>query len=208
MTLLGEERAVAAVPMRHRHAVGEPRRLAQIAPERVVVLPRESNRGFYDAVVASCREAGLAPTFVEMPDAHVERALLAVAAGAGMALLPESVADRYAAPGVRFVSLEGDQPRVAVAALTRRDSSNLPTAAFLRELSRAQRVGGLAAWADRCGECGVTSSRPAPPPRPFLRRSTLVKSQIAAAVGCSQMHVSRILAASVEALRTHAVAAP
>jgi DNA-binding transcriptional LysR family regulator len=84
--------------MRHRQAVGEPRRLGQIAPERVVVLPCEPNRGFYDAVVASCREAGLAPTFVEMPDAHLERALLAVAAGAGLALLPESVADRYVAP--------------------------------------------------------------------------------------------------------------
>ena len=87
------------------------------------------------------REAGLAPTFVEMPDAHLERALLAVAAGAGMALLPESVADRYVAPGVRFVSLEGDEPVVAVAALTRRDSSHLPTAAFLRELARARESG-------------------------------------------------------------------
>ena len=141
VTPLGEERAAAAVPVRHRHAVGGPHRLAQIAPERVIVLPRESNRGFYDAVVASCREAGLAPTFVEMPDAHLERALLAVAAGAGMALLPESVADRYVAPGVRFVSLEGDQPVVAVAALTRRDSSHLPTAAFLRELARGRESG-------------------------------------------------------------------
>jgi DNA-binding transcriptional LysR family regulator len=137
VTPLGEQRAVAAVPMRHRHAVGEPRRLAQIAPETVILLPRESNRAFYDAVVASCREAGLAPTFVELPDAHLERALLAVVAGAGMALLPESVADRYVAPGVRFVSLDGNQPAVPVAALTRRDSSNLATAAFLRELSRA-----------------------------------------------------------------------
>jgi RNA polymerase sigma-B factor len=34
----------------------------------------------------------------------------------------------------------------------------------------------------------------------------LVQSEIAAAVGCSQMHVSRILAASLEALRTQAVA--
>jgi RNA polymerase sigma-B factor len=42
----------------------------------------------------------------------------------------------------------------------------------------------------------------------FLRfELDLVQSQIAAAVGCSQMHVSRILAASVEALRTQAVAA-
>jgi RNA polymerase sigma-B factor len=35
----------------------------------------------------------------------------------------------------------------------------------------------------------------------------LLQSQIAAAVGCSQMHVSRILAASLEALRTQAIAA-
>jgi hypothetical protein len=34
------------------------------------------------------------------------------------------------------------------------------------------------------------------------------QSQIAAAAGCSQMHVSRILAASLEALRTQAVATP
>jgi DNA-binding transcriptional LysR family regulator len=136
-TPLGEQRAVAAVPMRHRHAVGEPRRLVEIGHDRVVLLPRESNRGFYDAVVASCREAGLAPTFVEMPDAHLERALLAVAAGAGIALLPESVADRYVAPGVRFESLKGDQPAVAVTALTR-DSPSLPTAALLRELTRAR----------------------------------------------------------------------
>ena len=36
----------------------------------------------------------------------------------------------------------------------------------------------------------------------------LLQSQIAAAVGCSQVHVSRILAASLEALRTQAVATP
>ena len=36
----------------------------------------------------------------------------------------------------------------------------------------------------------------------------LVQSQIAATVGCSQMHVSRVLAASLEALRTQAVATP
>jgi DNA-directed RNA polymerase specialized sigma subunit len=42
----------------------------------------------------------------------------------------------------------------------------------------------------------------------FLRfELDLVQSQIAAAVGRSQMHVSRILAASLEALRTQAVAA-
>jgi RNA polymerase sigma-B factor len=36
----------------------------------------------------------------------------------------------------------------------------------------------------------------------------LLQSQIAAAMGCSQMHVSRLLAASLEALRMQAVATP
>src|SRR5919106_2819598 len=95
VTPLGEQRAVVAVPLRHRHAIGGPHRLDQIAPERIVVLPRESNRGFYDGVVASCRVAGLAPTFVEMPDPHLERALLAVAAGGGPGPPPESGGGRY-----------------------------------------------------------------------------------------------------------------
>ena len=137
VTALGEERAVVALPAGHRHATGERLRLAQLAPARIVVLPRESNRAFYDAIIASCRAANLAPTLVEMPDGQPERALLAIAAGGGVALLPESVTQRYVAPGVRFVPLADDQPAVAMAALTRCDSSHLPTAAFLRELVRA-----------------------------------------------------------------------
>jgi DNA-binding transcriptional LysR family regulator len=80
----------------------------------------------------------LAPSLVEMSGSCLEPALLAVAAGAGIALLPESVADRYAAPGVRFVPIDGDEPVVAAAVVTRRDTAHLPTAAFVRALSRAQ----------------------------------------------------------------------
>jgi DNA-binding transcriptional LysR family regulator len=137
-TQLGRERAVAAFPARHRHAAQPAIRLDQVAPERVVVLPREASRPFYDAVLAACRNAGVAPSLVEMSGSCVEPALLAVAAGAGIALLPESVADRYAAPGVRFVPIDGDEPVVATAVVTRRDSAHLPTAAFVRALSRAQ----------------------------------------------------------------------
>jgi len=136
VTPLGRQHAVVAMPVSHRHAVEGRISLAQMAPERIVVLPRESNRGFYDAVVASCREAGLSPALVEM-DGHLERILLAVAAGAGMALLPDSVSERYVAPGVRFVPLEGDQPATATAALTRPETAHLPTAALLRALSLA-----------------------------------------------------------------------
>ena len=146
VTYLGEQRAVAALPVRHRHAVQSELRLSQVAPERIVMLPREANRGFYDAVLATCRDAGLAPTLLELSDGHIERALLAVAAGVGMALLPQSVAERYVAPGVRFVPLVGDQPAVGAAALTRRDSTHLPTVALVRALARA--VGPLRVVSD------------------------------------------------------------
>jgi len=136
-TQLGYERAVAALPVTHRHAVEPSIRLARVAPERIVLLPREASRPFYDAVIAACENAGLSPSLVETSGTSVEPALLAVGSGAGIGILPESVADRYSTPGVRFVPIDGEQPAVATAIVTRRDSAHLPTAAFLRAVSQA-----------------------------------------------------------------------
>jgi hypothetical protein len=138
VTSLGDQRAVAALPAAHRQATASGIRLDQVAPERIVVLPRDANRPFYDAVVAASRHAGLSPTLIDMPDGHVERALLAIASGADMALLPECVAERYAAPGVRFVPLAGEPAAFATAVVTRRDSPHMPTAAFLRAVANAE----------------------------------------------------------------------
>ena len=146
-TQLGYERAVAALPVAHHHAVQPAIRLARIAPERIVLLPREASRPFYDAVIAACQNAGLSPSLVETPGTSIEPALLAVASGAGIGLLPESVADRYSTPGVRFVSIDGEQPAVATAIVTRRDSAHLPTAAFLRTVPQAHTRRTLAASA-------------------------------------------------------------
>ena len=139
MTPLGVQGAIAALPSSHAHAVRAEIRLEQVAPQRIVVLPREANRHFYDGVLAGCRAAGLSPTFVEMPDEHVEQLLLAVAAGAGMALLPECIAERYSAPGVRFVPINADLGSFATAVATRRDADHMPTVAFLRAVSVAAR---------------------------------------------------------------------
>jgi DNA-binding transcriptional LysR family regulator len=137
VTELADERAIAAVPILHDHATRTAIDLEQVAPDRLLLLPRDANRAFHDSVVAALHRAGLAPTLVELPDSDVERALLAVASGAGMALLPESVADRYAAPGVRFVGLTGSLPAFATGVVTRRCCDHVPTAAFVRALSRS-----------------------------------------------------------------------
>jgi DNA-binding transcriptional LysR family regulator len=136
VTPVGEQRAVAVFPVGHEHAVKPQVDLGQIAPERVMVLPRDADRPLYDAVVATCCAAGVAPTLSEMPDGQVDRMLLAVAAGAGMALLPECVAERYASAGVRFVPLSSESPAVATAIVTPRHTEHLPTVALLRATAR------------------------------------------------------------------------
>jgi DNA-binding transcriptional LysR family regulator len=148
-THLGHERAVAVLPVSHRQAAQPATRLDHVAPERIVVLPREANRPFYDAVLVACDHAGLSPSLVQMSGWSVEPALIAVASGAGIALLPESVAVRYSAPGVRFVPIDGEEPSVATAVVTRRDTAHMPTVAFLRALSKASPEGTLVAAGTR-----------------------------------------------------------
>jgi DNA-binding transcriptional LysR family regulator len=137
---LGQQQAVAVLPIGHSQAARPAIDLERLAPERIVVLARETNPAFHDAVVASCHEAGLAPTFVEVAEPRVEHALLAVAAGAGMALLPESVADHYATPGICFLPLEGAAPVVETAVVTREQTQHAATLTFLHALSRAGKL--------------------------------------------------------------------
>ena len=137
---LGAQRAVLALPGAHPHSTSQAVSLGRLAPERIVVLPRDVNPAFHSAVIGICRDAGLSPTLVEPAEARVEHVLLAVAAGAGLALLPESVVDRYAAPGVRFVPLEGGGPAIECAVLAHRDAQSLATAAFLRAVTRTARA--------------------------------------------------------------------
>jgi hypothetical protein len=83
-----------------------------------------------------------------MPDPHVEQVLLTVASGSGMAPLPESVAERYGVPRVRFVLLGREQPTFVTVVVTRRDSEHMPTVAFVRAVSAVPKPRTLGASAD------------------------------------------------------------
>jgi DNA-binding transcriptional LysR family regulator len=135
VTSLGDQAAIAALPASHPHTRRPEAAFGHLAPERIIVLPREVNRALYDGILAGCRDAGLSPTVVEVPNGQIDVALLAVAAGAGVGVLPESAADRYSVPGVRFVALADKQPTFATAVVTRRDTEHMPTVAFLRTVS-------------------------------------------------------------------------
>ena len=125
-TPAGHQRIVAALPVTHPHAMGPAISLERLAPERLVVLPADTNPAFHNAMVSVCRDAGLSPTFAEVCEPRVEHALLAVASGAGMALLPESATERYIAPGVRFVPVESIEAAFESAVITLRTPRTSP----------------------------------------------------------------------------------
>jgi DNA-binding transcriptional LysR family regulator len=139
VTPAGQQRIVAAVPATNRNAVGPKVSLARLAPERVVMLPAGTNPAFESAIASICREAGLSPTPVMVAERRVEHILLAVACGAGAALLPESAAERYVAQGVRFVPLQDAGVAFDSVVLTGRDNEDLSTTSYLRALDRLTR---------------------------------------------------------------------
>jgi DNA-binding transcriptional LysR family regulator len=136
VTHAGEQGAVVALPASHPCAPADGLDLAELAPQRLVVLPREADPAFHHAIAALCHATDLSPAFVEVREPRVEHVLLAVTAGAGLAVLPESAKDRYASPGVRFVPLHRGQVVVRSAVLTLPDTENLATLALLRALAR------------------------------------------------------------------------
>ena len=133
-TSLGEERAICAVPAGDHLADGH-----RLTPERIgerplVLLPRIQNPAFYDGVIATWRGAGLTPMPVDATEPHVVQALLAVAAGAGVAILPASAAQRASVPGVRLLPLEPG-PTCEIAVISR-DEASTTVAGFVSLAAR------------------------------------------------------------------------
>jgi len=138
-TSLGHQPLVAALPESDPRGLDPELTIERLDPDRLVMLPRDANPALHDAVVALCREAGVSPAFVEAAEPRVEAVLLAVAAGGGAALLPASITERYAAPGVRLVALAGAEPAFESAVLTQPDTESLAIHGFLRAVTRAAR---------------------------------------------------------------------
>jgi DNA-binding transcriptional LysR family regulator len=130
VTPLGEEGAVIALPAAHPLAAAEAIEPTQIAQTRHVLLPRASNPAFFDGVISTWRAAGLTADPLEASEPQVEHVLLAVAAGAGFAILPSSAADRYSVSGVRFVRLA--RSLGCGIAILSRDEDSMNVERFLR----------------------------------------------------------------------------
>ncbi len=124
VTHLGREGIVAAIADRHPLSGRAVVPWERLADQRLVMLPRATNPAFYDGVIATCHDAGFAPSILETTEAQVEHALLSVAGGAGIALLTASTAERYTTPGVRFLPLDPEGSISDIALITRPESED------------------------------------------------------------------------------------
>jgi DNA-binding transcriptional LysR family regulator len=132
VTSLGVEGTVAAIADRHPLSGRPSIPLERLEAERVVLLPRVTNPTFFDGIASACRGAGIAPTLVEAAEPDVMHALLAVASGAGIALLPSSAAERYSAHGVTFRPIDAPSPTTEIVLVSRANSNEMMVNAFLR----------------------------------------------------------------------------
>lgn len=134
---LGDEHLVAAVPVTDDRALQPALTIERAASPRLLLLPRDANPALHNAVVSLYRAAGLSPDVVELAEPRVELAMLAVASGAGIALLPRAVKDRHTSPGVRLVDVTSPEPVFQYALLTHPHDDRLPTRALMDALARA-----------------------------------------------------------------------
>ncbi|MFC4257296.1 LysR substrate-binding domain-containing protein [Croceibacterium xixiisoli] len=91
-----EDRLSLALPMGHRLARAAKVTVADLADEPFLSWPRAQGPGFHDQVMQLCRQAGFAPQVEQ--EAHGMHAVLSlVAAAAGVAIVPASMAQVRAA---------------------------------------------------------------------------------------------------------------
>lgn len=141
VTPLGVEGAVAAIANRHPLSGKTTVALDRLGDDRLMLLPRGTNPPFFDGISSAFRAVGIAPTLAETSEPDVMQLLVSVAAGAGIALLPSSVAERYDVHGVSFRPLDPPSPTTELALITRADSSEMMVSAFLRVANDVRQSG-------------------------------------------------------------------
>jgi DNA-binding transcriptional LysR family regulator len=121
---LPDEDLWIALPARHRLAGRDALDLLDLAGEPFILYPRSNGRLLYDTIIAACRNAGFSPRIAQEAPQMASTVNL-VAAGVGVALVPESMC-RLHAQGVEYVRIAGDGPKAQLVVAHRRDGPMPP----------------------------------------------------------------------------------
>jgi DNA-binding transcriptional LysR family regulator len=135
--VLRKERFGVVVPASHRLAENKTLSWKELTREPLIVLARREGVGSHDGILAACRQAGFAPRLAYTPSL-IGTVLSYVEAGAGLGIVPESVA----APELplRFIPLK---PAVFVPlVLVWQENEDTPAVQRFRELVVEWQKGG------------------------------------------------------------------
>lgn len=125
-----------AVPLEHRLATAPIVSLADASAEPFIIFPRAIAPTLHDRVVALCEAAGFSP-LIEQEAATMQSITSLVAAGLGVAIVTETIAERTA--GVRFLPLNSASAYAELRLIWRTDEAS---AAVVRFVDAALATGG------------------------------------------------------------------
>jgi len=121
---LPDEKLWIALPARHRLAGRSQIDLVDLAGDPFILYPRSNGRLLYDSIIAACRNAGFSPRIAQEAPQMASTVNL-VAAGVGVALVPESMRQLHA-EGVLYARINGDGPKAQLVVAHRRDGPLSP----------------------------------------------------------------------------------
>lgn len=133
VTTLVQEKMIAVLP--HGHALGRRRGidLKQLAGDPFILYPRAIGPELYDAIISACHTAGFSPK-IEMESPQISSGVNMVAAGFGVAIIPESIG-QFRAEGVTYQDIRNKDLGTAIALITRPREKSVTVNNF-RELVR------------------------------------------------------------------------
>jgi DNA-binding transcriptional LysR family regulator len=126
---VSRESFVVALPPNHRLAGKRELSLSTLANEPFILPPQSIVPVFHDLVLRACREAGFVPNAPHEAD-HLQLVLGMVAAGSGVALVPESV--RKMNRRVAFASPRPSPPELQVVVAWRREDTSTIVSEFVK----------------------------------------------------------------------------
>ncbi|PLC55595.1 LysR family transcriptional regulator [Pollutimonas nitritireducens] len=126
---LWHDPAVVALPLGHRLASRQELRIAELSKERFVLLRRDGSP-FAKRIFERCAEAGFIPDIAQTVE-EVPAQLYLVAAGLGIAIVPQSTRARI--PAIVSCKLTDTIVEADVYGVMRRDNEKKALGAFLKE---------------------------------------------------------------------------